>query len=64
MITRIGTGRDRRHCDELLKAGATEAFSETLEASLQMGGIVLNDMGVAENDAATLVETFRREYFS
>lgn len=56
-------GRDRRHCDDLLKAGATAAFSETLEASLQMGGMVLSNMGVVEEDATTLIQSFRSEYY-
>ncbi|MDJ0958025.1 MAG: monovalent cation:proton antiporter-2 (CPA2) family protein [Arenicellales bacterium] len=56
-------GRDRRHCDELLKAGATIAISESLEASLQIGGAVLNTMGIFEEDAAALIESFRKEYY-
>ena len=56
-------GRDKQHCDQLLKAGATIAISETLEASLQIGGEVLNTIGVFEDDAAALIESFRAEYF-
>jgi len=56
-------GRDRQHCDELLKAGATIAISESLEASLQIGGAVLNTMGLFEEDAAALIESFRKEYY-
>ena len=56
-------GRDRHHCDELLKAGATIAISESLEASLQIGGAVLNSMGIFEEDAAALIESFRKEYY-
>jgi monovalent cation:proton antiporter-2 (CPA2) family protein len=56
-------GRDRQHCDQLLKAGANIAISETLEASLQLGGAVLNTMGVIEEDAAALIESFRKEYY-
>ncbi|HBE92932.1 MAG TPA: transporter [Gammaproteobacteria bacterium] len=56
-------GRDKQHCDQLLKAGATIAISETLEASLQIGGEVLNAMGVFEDDAAALIESFRTEYY-
>jgi monovalent cation:proton antiporter-2 (CPA2) family protein len=56
-------GHDRQHCGELLKAGATMAISETLEASLQLGGAVLNTMGVFEDDAAALIESFRKEYY-
>ncbi len=56
-------GRDRRNCDELLKAGATIVISETLESSLQIGAAVLNTMGVFEDDAAMLIESSRQEYY-
>jgi voltage-gated potassium channel Kch len=56
-------GRDRQHCEQLLKAGATLAISETLEASLQMGAAVLGTMGVFEDDAAAVIESFRKEYY-
>ncbi len=56
-------GRDRHHCDQLLNNGATIAISETLEASLQLGAAVLNSMGVFEEDATTLIASFRDEYY-
>ena len=56
-------GRDRQHCDQLLKAGATIAISETLEASLQIGDATLSTMGVLEEDAAALIKSFRKEYY-
>ena len=56
-------GRDRHHCDELLKAGATIAISESFEASLQIGGAVLNTMGIFEEDVTALIESFRKEYY-
>ncbi|MGB5259345.1 MAG: monovalent cation:proton antiporter-2 (CPA2) family protein [Gammaproteobacteria bacterium] len=56
-------GHDRQHCEELLKAGATIAISETLEASLQLGAAVLDTMGVPEEDSAPLIESFRKEYY-
>ncbi len=56
-------GRDQQHCNQLLKAGATTAISETLEASLQIGAAALNTMGVLEEDTTALIETFRREYY-
>jgi voltage-gated potassium channel Kch len=56
-------GHDRQHCEQLLKAGATVAISETLEASLQLGAAVLNTMDVFEEDAAALIESFRKEYY-
>ena len=56
-------GRDRRHCDQLLKAGATIAISETLEASLQLGHAVLLAMGSPEEDTVALIRSFREEYY-
>jgi hypothetical protein len=56
-------GRDRQHCDQLLKAGASVAISETLEASLQIGGAVLKTMGILEEDATALIESYRKEYY-
>ena len=56
-------GRDRQHCDQLLKAGATLTISETLEVSLQFGAEALKFMGVIEEDVAALIEPFRKEYY-
>ena len=56
-------GRDRQHCDQLRKAGATMAVSETLEASLQISTSVLTTMGVFAEDAGELIESFREEYY-
>jgi len=56
-------GRDRKHCEQLLAAGATIAISETLEASLQIGAAVLKTMGVGEEDCTGLIEAFRKEYY-
>jgi voltage-gated potassium channel Kch len=56
-------GRDREHCDQLLKAGATIAISETLEASLEIGRAVLVAMGSLENDAVALIRQFREDYY-
>lgn len=56
-------GRDQQHCNQLIKAGATIAISETLEASLQIGAAVLDTMGVFEEDTTALIESFRREYY-
>jgi monovalent cation:proton antiporter-2 (CPA2) family protein len=56
-------GHDWQHCEQLLKAGATIAISETLEASLQLGGAVLHAMGILEEDAAAVIESLRKEYY-
>ena len=57
-------GHNRQHCDQLLKAGASLAISETLEASLQIGAAVLEEMGVLEEEAAELIDSFRESYYS
>mgnify|MGYP001813397927 FL=1 len=62
-ITVHARGRDRRHCEQLLKAGATRAISETLESSMQIGAAVLDTMGILEEDAAALIESIRMEYY-
>ena len=49
--------------DQLLKAGATIAISETLEASLQIGRAVLTKMGLLDEDAIALIRSFRKEYY-
>jgi voltage-gated potassium channel Kch len=56
-------GRDRQHCSQLLRAGATIAISETLEASLQIGGAVLDVMGISGKENDTLIDEFRKEYY-
>lgn len=56
-------GRDRQHCAQLLRAGATRAVSETLEASLQLGTEVLTSMGLDEARAGELIEAFRKAYY-
>jgi monovalent cation:proton antiporter-2 (CPA2) family protein len=62
-ITIHARGHDSRHCDQLLAAGATSAISETLEGSLQLGGAVLHAVGVYEEEALDLIESFRKEYY-
>jgi monovalent cation:proton antiporter-2 (CPA2) family protein len=56
-------GHDKQHCDQLLKAGASIVISETLEASLRIGGAVLNTMGLAEEETDLLIADFRKEYY-
>jgi voltage-gated potassium channel Kch len=54
-------GYDSYHCDQLLKAGATTAISETLEESLQLGSTVLKTMDVFDEDIEALIELCRKE---
>ncbi|KAA3627503.1 MAG: transporter [Proteobacteria bacterium] len=62
-VTIYARGRDSQHCDQLRQAGASVAISETLESSIQIGGTVLVDMGVEEEDAAAVLEAFRKDYY-
>jgi monovalent cation:proton antiporter-2 (CPA2) family protein len=54
---------DRNHCNQLLEAGATIAISESLEASLQIGEVVLSAAGILEDDATAVIDSFRKEYY-
>jgi monovalent cation:proton antiporter-2 (CPA2) family protein len=56
-------GHDRNHCNQLLEAGASFAVSESLEASLQIGGVVLGAAGISEEDIAAVIDAFREEYY-
>jgi len=57
-------GHDRSHCDELRKAGATLAVSETLEASLQLGAAVLEVSEIPGDTISSLLESIRQEYYA
>ncbi|PCI55529.1 MAG: transporter [Alphaproteobacteria bacterium] len=56
-------GRDKDHCEKLHKAGATIPVSETLEASLKLGGAALAVSGVSDKEAANLIDEFREVYY-
>ena len=62
-ITIHARGRDRKHCDQLLEAGASIAVSETLEASLQISEDILNTMEAFDGNATEIIELFRKEYY-
>lgn len=52
--------RDQSHADELRRAGASMIVPETLEASLQLSGHVLNACGFSREDANSYIELVRR----
>jgi monovalent cation:proton antiporter-2 (CPA2) family protein len=56
-------GHDKQHCQLLLKAGATVAISETVEASVQLAGTLLDSMGLFEEECIQVIENFRDEYY-
>lgn len=55
--------RDLRHRRELERQGATAVVPETIEASLQLGGVVLNALG-AGAEAGRIMEEYRRENYA
>ena len=55
--------RDLRHRNELEAHGATAVVPETIEASLQLGGVVLGALG-ASDSATTIMEEYRRENYA
>jgi CPA2 family monovalent cation:H+ antiporter-2 len=52
-------GHDPRHGRELARRGATAVVPEAVEASLQLGGIVLTAVGASGGDAARIIEQLR-----
>lgn len=53
--------RDLSHSRQLEIAGATAVVPETIEASLQLGGIVMNSMGMTPDDVAAIIADLRRD---
>ena len=56
--------RDRKHCADLVVAGATTVVSETLETSLRLTEEVLLGSGVSEAEVKTVINAFRDDYYS
>jgi CPA2 family monovalent cation:H+ antiporter-2 len=52
--------RDLSHSRELEEAGATAVVPEIIEASLQLGGIVMDSMGATPDEVATIIEDLRQ----
>lgn len=56
-------GYNIEHCQRLNKVGATLSVSETLEASLQLAGAVLEFNGILNQEVTRLLQAFRQEYY-
>ena len=56
--------KDRRHCADLIKQGATTTVSETLETSLRLTEEILLGNNVDEHRAKRLIDEFRDDYYS
>jgi CPA2 family monovalent cation:H+ antiporter-2 len=53
-------GRDPHHGRRLAQSGATAVVPEAVEASLQLGGIVLTAVGASGEDTAQIIAQFRQ----
>lgn len=57
----ISRARDLASCNELIEAGATNAFPEAMESSLHLGGEALKMINVKENEVNTLLDAVRED---
>ncbi|MEQ8355952.1 MAG: monovalent cation:proton antiporter-2 (CPA2) family protein [Kiloniellaceae bacterium] len=55
---------DMRHTHELEQAGASAVVPETVEASLQIGGIVLSAIGVSADDITRVMNALREDNYA
>lgn len=60
----ISRAEDFRHGQGLRKLGASYTVPATIETGLQMGGALLQSLGVADHDILALKEQFRRNNYS
>ncbi|MHA1128184.1 MAG: monovalent cation:proton antiporter-2 (CPA2) family protein [Alphaproteobacteria bacterium] len=51
--------RDMKHLAALKTEGATATVPETAEASLQLGAIVINELGISDDLSASIVQNYR-----
>ena len=54
---------DREHSRELLTAGASRAYSENLETSLQLAAAAMYEVGKEQEAIQRLLDDFRQSYF-
>ena len=52
--------RDLRHAGELHQAGADAVVPETIEASLQLGGVTLQALGAGPDEITGIMDDFRQ----
>ncbi len=56
--------RDMTHAHQLEREGATAVVPETVEASLQMGGILLSAVGVSTDEITRVMNDFRKDNYA
>ncbi len=57
----ISRARDLASCNELIEAGATNAFPEAMESSLHLGGEALKMIHVKEKEVTNLLDAVRED---
>lgn len=60
----IARAHDSRQREVLLAAGASAVIPETIEASLQIAGLTLQEVGVDPFEIERRLDNFRRDYYS
>ncbi|MEO5337697.1 MAG: cation:proton antiporter [Magnetospirillum sp. WYHS-4] len=60
----LARAHDSRQREILLKAGATRVIPETIEASLQLAGLALQEAGLDPVEIERSLDDFRRAYYS
>jgi CPA2 family monovalent cation:H+ antiporter-2 len=59
----IARAQDIAECERLVRAGATAAVPEIVEGSLQLGGVLLRQLGEPPERVNQLLEEFRQETY-
>ena len=60
----IARAHDLAECERLVRAGATAAVPEIVEGSLQLGGVLLRQLGESPDRVNQLLDQFRRETYA
>lgn len=60
----IARARNIDQVQKLEKAGANLAVAEMFEASLQLGGAVLKEIGIADHEISRIIDIFRAEDYA
>ena len=60
----IARAHDLADCERLVRAGATAAVPEIVEGSLQLGGVLLRQLGESPEQVSQLLEQFRQETYA
>ena len=55
-------GHDLKQCRRLKELGASEAVSESIEASLELARVTLAEIGITESDQNLVLSNFRHSY--